>query len=465
MNNNATPITTATDGSAPLSHLRYQMWNTYLTTLNTIWDLKELTVACRQKAEADHATTDFHGMLWDRHLLPLNQAWHVSPAMNLTPPTSLAAKVLFPLKKLVVRWMQPFIESMVQQQNDVNARLVQTCNAIVDSVNNEAIQRLDAQTELNSRLVQALNGLVEVLDGEFKRLRREYEELQIAVWTFERRKEALEIDEVLLNQKLEQVLSLVRAQFPSSTPKESSALPAHERQTDFAYTMFEQRFRGDETTLKQRQADYVQYFQGCQHVLDIGCGRGEFLELLREHQIQGVGVDQNQVVVQVCCQKGLHVEEADVISYLERLDDTALDGIFIAQMVEHCTPQQLAHLLRLCAAKLQPQRYLVIETQNPTSLYALSHFHRDLSHEKPVHPDALEFLLKTLGFQDTRIIYTAPFPKEHALQELALPDAADGLEDPLRANLALLNQNIRQLNGLLYGHLDYAIVARKVKMV
>lgn len=449
---------------ATQSHLHYQMWDKHLTHLNEIWDLKELQRLRMSREEAEHASTGFHSTLWDQHLLTLNQTWHVDPALTLEPPASLPGKLIFPLKKMVMRWIQPLIEAVAQRQNETNARLVQTCNGIVDAVNTEAIQRIEAQKDFNARFVQAVNGLIEILDSEFKRLRREYEELQMAVWTFERRKEALEIDEVLLNQKLEQALEVLRAQTPQAKRKQQQELPLKERQADYAYTLFEDRYRGDEATIKQRQTGYLHYFEGCANVLDIGCGRGEFLELLQECGISGYGVDVNQTMVEYCRKKGLQVEEADVIAHLQTLEENSVDGMFIAQMVEHCSPPQLHRLLQLCFAKLQPQTYLVIETQNPTSLYALSNFYRDLSHQKPIHPDALEFLLKTVGFQETRIEYTAPFPAEHLLQELQELEEIEGIHETLRANLNTLNSNIRQLNSTIYGCLDYAIIAKKVKM-
>jgi 2-polyprenyl-3-methyl-5-hydroxy-6-metoxy-1,4-benzoquinol methylase len=327
-------------------------------------------------------------------------------------------------------------------------------------VNNDAIRLIEAQKEFNARVVRTLNGLVEIVDRE---LRRELQELQMMIWTFDRRKEALEIDEILLNQKLEQVLGLLRDSRQSVTGKSPYTLPARERQDDYTYVLFENLYRGDETTIKTRQAEYMSYFQNGTNVLDIGCGRGEFLELLHEHHITGYGVDANQTMVQYCQNKGLKAEEADVFAHLQSLPDNSLDGIFTAQTIEHCPPPEVHRLLQLCFAKLQPHKYCVIETQNPTSLYALSHFYRDLSHENPIHPDALAYLLKTVGFQDTQIEYKAPFAKDQMLQELKF-DSLEGVNDSLRANLEIVNTNIQQLNEMLYGYLDYAVIARKIHL-
>ena len=434
------------------SHLHLQMWDQYLTDLNTAWDLENIHHDLVEQKQASH----FYTSLWDQQLLTLNEAWHVDSAYALTPPTSVAAKLLFPFKKMVLRWMQPVLDAIVQRQNDVNARLVQSCNAVVETVERDAIQQIEAQRTFNSRVVQAINGIGELIDLEFTRLRMEYE---TGMWTFERRKEALEVDQVLLNQKLEQVLAILREQPPTGdTSAAPTTLPDSDRQLDYAYLLFEHQYRGGEATLKQQQTKYLQYFQGCSAVLDVGCGRGEFLELLQEHEIPAYGLDMNRTMVEYCRKKGLRAEEQEVLEHLGALDDNSLGGIFIAQMVEHCASSALLQLLQRCFQKLQPQAYLVLETQNPTSLYALSHFHRDLSHDKPIHPDALEFLTKTSGFQETSITYESPFPSKHQLQELQeLPEA----DEALRGNILRLNHNIKQLNSMLYGFLDYAVIARK----
>lgn len=433
------------------SRLEFQMWDKHLTALNNIWDVETLL---SDKDAADKPKTRFHTTLWDRHLLQLNRAWHVSSTLTVQPPSSLIHKLLLPVKKLILRWIQPAIDTLVQQQNDFNAQVVQTCNGIVETVNNEVVFRLEAQKEFNARVVQTINYFVELVGSESA---SSVQELEMMLWTLDRRKEALEIDQILLNQKLEQVLSILRNR-PELSQEKPAGLPETERQNDYKYVVFENLYRGDEATIKQRQQAYLQYFQGCSQVLDVGCGRGEFLELLNEQNISGYGIDMNQAAIQYCRKKNLTVEEADVFAHLQSLAPESLGGIFAGQVIEHLAPVQMSQFLHLCLEKLRPQAYLVIETQNPTSLYALSHFYRDLSHEKPVHPDALHYLLKTCGFREVRIEYATPFSKELALKEL---DSSAIADENLRNIIAALNADIRQLNDAIYGHLDYAAIAQK----
>ena len=453
------------------SHIQFQMWDKHLTLLNNSWDLEIPSATDSEQEQTEQPGTHFHTTLWNQHLFQLNQSWHVPSLLSLEPPGSFLGKLLFPIKKILLRWLQPAIDTLVQEQNAFNAQLVQVCNGIVDVVNNEAIRKLDAQKEFNSQLVQTLNGFVELAGSEIEQatteiqhVKQHTDELPAMIWTFDRRKEALELDQISINQKLEQVLSLIREQKPEEAEEIKQQLPASERQHDYEYLLFENLYRGDEVTIKTKQAKYIQYFQDCQHVLDIGCGRGEFLELLKEHNLSGYGVDMNQIMIQCCKKKGFHVEESDIFDHLQSLPDNSLGGIFASQMVEHCPPQQLPQLFQLCFNKLQEHKYIVIETQNPQSLYALSHFYRDMSHDKPVHPDALQHLLKTIGFQDICIEYSSPFPKGGLLQEIALP-YEDEADKRLHAQVATLNRNIRQLNEILYGDLDYAIIARKIHLL
>lgn len=124
------------------------------------------------------------------------------------------------------------------------------------------------------------------------------------------------------------------------------------------YFLFEEQFRGSPPEIKQRQKVFLPYFEKCSRVLDIGCGRGEFLEILKENNIGGIGVDLDTDMVAYCTSHTLDVEQGDAISYLEKCKDKSLDGIFIDQVVEHLEPEYLVRLLTLCYQKLKCGYYL-----------------------------------------------------------------------------------------------------------
>src|SRR5581483_4563074 len=113
----------------------------------------------------------------------------------------------------------------------------------------------------------------------------------------------------------------------------------------YKYVGFEDRFRGARSDIRDRMRSYVPEFDGCSDVLDIGCGRGEFLELLRERQVTSKGVDLNAEMVGICRSRGLDVTLSDALSFMQGLADGSLGGLFGAQVVEHLEPDYLLRLL------------------------------------------------------------------------------------------------------------------------
>src|SRR5262245_22920852 len=220
----------------------------------------------------------------------------------------------------------------------------------------------------------------------------------------------------------------------------------------FDYAAFAERFRGAEEDIKERQKPYVEHFRGLDGVLDIGCGRGEFLELLREAGIRAKGVDIDLDMVLLCREKGLDVEKEDASSYLQSIPDRSLGGVFAAQVIEHLPPRQIIDLVKLCHRKLTPGGMLILETPNPRCLMVFAEsFYKDPSHLMPAHPDTMTFLLEAAGFRDVNVMFSAPVDPSMRVPALDAPGA----------NLADFNQGIERVNSLLFGHQDYAVIGRR----
>jgi O-antigen chain-terminating methyltransferase len=209
------------------------------------------------------------------------------------------------------------------------------------------------------------------------------------------------------------------------------------------YFAFESRMRGSVDAIRERQRRYVEDFRDAAPVLDIGCGRGEFLSLLRDAGIEARGIDADADMVAYARGEGLDVTQADIVQHLEAAEDRSLGGIFMAQVVEHLPPAVLVRSLQLAAAKLRPGGLLVAETINPLSPLALRHYFADLTHAQPLVPETLELLARQAGFASTE----TRFLNEPA-ERLVEPD------DPLIA------ANVRRLNEVLFAALDYALLAR-----
>jgi O-antigen chain-terminating methyltransferase len=189
------------------------------------------------------------------------------------------------------------------------------------------------------------------------------------------------------------------------TPGAVERLNSPSADTGVNYFAFENHFRGSREEIKERQRVFVHYFEGCSNVLDIGCGRGEFLELMREQGIGARGVDLEETMLEFCRSRDLAVELNDAVSYLEQLEDASLDGVFIDQVVEHLEVAYFIKLLHLIYGKMMWGRYVVVETVNILNPGALSNFYIDPTHIWPVHPELLKFLVEQAGFRETSIIF------------------------------------------------------------
>src|SRR5262249_47147469 len=176
--------------------------------------------------------------------------------------------------------------------------------------------------------------------------------------------------------------------FAAVPPVTVAAQPAAAALPD--YFAFESRMRGSVDTIRERQRRYVDDLRGAAPVLDIGCGRGELLQLLREAGVEARGIDADADMVAYARGEGLDVEQADLVEYLERQDDGSLGGIFMGRVVEHLPRAVLVRALELAAAKLRGGGLLVAETITPLSPLALRHYFADLTHAQPLVPETLE---------------------------------------------------------------------------
>lgn len=348
-------------------------------------------------------------------------------------PPGIVPKIVASLQKVTRRLLRWYINPIIAQQNEFNAA---TAQALADLA-------------------------VEMRAGD-ARVQRQLQQLQAAQ---RQRQEAHEREREVLAQRLWRVEQRNRPQDVGQRPATSAGQPGTTdhapRTTHYAtrasldYYLFELRHRGSPEDIAARQTLYLDYFREGQHVLDIGCGRGEFIALLREHGIDARGVDIDPEMVAHCEAQGLPVEHADALSYLPTLPDASLDGVFMAQVVEHLAPAELVRLLRSCRQKLAPGGTLIAETINPTCVYAFVQYYlMDPSHVQPLHPATLRFMLEDAGFWQVEIQYLSPVPADQRLSPLA----PDGLDE---TQVSILNRNVDRLNTLLFGYQDYAAIARR----
>jgi SAM-dependent methyltransferase len=230
--------------------------------------------------------------------------------------------------------------------------------------------------------------------------------------------------------------------------------------TEFSYVGFEDRFRGSQETIRDRVQDYVPLFRGATgDVLDVGCGRGELLALLKENGVPARGIDVNAEMVALCRERGLEAGQAGAVEYLESLEDGSLGGLTAIQVVEHLDPAYLSRFLNAAFHKLRRGAPLVLETINPACWMAFFEAYlRDLTHAQPIHPDTLKYLVQASGFTSVDVQYRSPVPEVDRLDRIEVPgDSAP----PLRDAIATINAHADKLNARLFSYMDYAVVARR----
>lgn len=404
--------------------------------------------------------------------------------------------------RISTKW---YVLPLIEQQSRFNLtalRVLQDLRQFVQTSSVDLVHRMDALFRANQQEYAALaartsdlEGRLEAADAAMRQMEREYaalearleaadatarqqqdllqainrqiEELRTMLWQIQAQME-VKIQQVAQEQqldrqglafqriKLDRLMAQLAAGAERSMEERAGLQEERTGLLDHEYFRFESLYRNEEE-VRQNQRIYLPYFEGRQHVLDLGCGKGEFLELLRESGIEAQGVDLNEQMVRICQEKGLTVVRDDAVRHLAEYPDNSLGGIFAAHLIEHLPEHLLHDLVRLAQAKLQPGAYLILETPNPLCLWALvNYFYLDLSHERPLHPQGMAFLLEGYGFRDVEIRYLHPVPE--GVRMVLLPQVTG---TPWEELGSLLNTNLERLNALLYGFSDYAVIARK----
>ncbi len=291
---------------------------------------------------------------------------------------------------------------------------------------------------------------VDLLDSSFRDLVRS----QHKDFTTELERWALEVQKRLwadlekLRLEFERLihaeLRLIRqraASRPEQAPLGAAGTPEAERIELVDWLKFAERFRGSEEYVKAQQRFYLPFFEGCRAVADLGCGRGEFLELMREAGVPARGVDENEEAVALCRSKGLDVERGDLLEWLAAQPDSSLDGIFCAQVIEHLPPGRVPELIRLAARKLAREGLLILETPNPECLAIFAtHYYLDPGHRHPIPPALLAFYFEEAGFGGIRVERRSPAVEAAPSLQALPPDFREAF----------------------FGALDYAVIGRRL---
>jgi len=222
---------------------------------------------------------------------------------------------------------------------------------------------------------------------------------------------------------------------------------------DAYYVAFEDACRGTRKEIRKNLSEYLPYIRRTIEMLelpesetpiitDLGCGRGEWLELINEQGWLGKGLDLNKVMVQDCQAKDLEVSEGDVIAYLSKQEKNSLTAVTAFHIIEHLPFSSLLALYEEAIRVLKPGGMIIFETPNPENVLVGSHtFYHDPTHRNPITPTSAQFLARYTGFAKIDILRLHPYPAEAKVPG----------DEPV----------VERLNGHLCGPQDYALIAFK----
>jgi O-antigen chain-terminating methyltransferase len=241
---------------------------------------------------------------------------------------------------------------------------------------------------------------------------------------------------------------------PTSRRKDTAAASSdsdqiNQRQFDSFYLAFENQFRGTRAEIKERVSVYVPLIKKAKAgtrqtpLIDLGCGRGEWLEVLRDEGLFARGIDLNEFMVLECAERQLQAVQADVIPHLATLDSDSLGALTAFHLIEHLSFDVLAALFAESLRVLRPGGICIFETPNPGNIQVGSNrFYSDPTHLHPLPSDFTKFLMSTTGFKGVEVMPL--HPDSHAV--------------PLTDNAAPFD---RFAHEMFFGAQDYAVIGRK----
>lgn len=333
----------------------------------------------------------------------------------------------------LAKTLDPRFDEARRYVDESTSRIATQQQAIIQRQDADKEELLGQQQQLRSELVDEVT--------KQQQLRSEIDEqLQQLIHRQQRTHDELAAQEGRLRILLEEVSRNGEAtpNFVQVAAEESDHL------LDGLYASFEDQFRGEREEVRRRLQVYVPVLKEAQitgDVLDIGCGRGEWLQLLEDEGIKAQGLDRNRVFVEECRRAGLTIIEADALTHLRRLPSESLSAVTSFHLVEHLPFEMLINMLDEMARTLKRGGLLILETPNPENLLVGGcNFYADPTHRNPIPSQTLQFLLESRGFHDTRILKLRPWDEARIEGE---------------------SEIIRRFNDMFYCAPDYGIIATR----
>jgi SAM-dependent methyltransferase len=337
----------------------------------------------------------------------------------------------------------------VQRAEELISSAIQTVQAELAEARDRRLEPLEKRTD-------ALEGAVRDISGEIGRLRDEIFPASVA------RSDAL-LER--LAEEFEELASLTERALRREPLPVAGNAPIDEGRLATALAEVQplllESFRGTEEETSHRLDRYVPELKSRNPVLDLGCGRGELLLLLREAGVAATGIEGDPALAGAARRRGLQVVEGDVLDVLRAQEATSWGAVTAVHLLEHLPPVALAAVLGEVRRILRPGGLLIAECPNPHTLrVGAALFWQDPTHHRPLLPETLELFVRAAGFTLERRELLHPFPEDQLLTD---DDGGTGaLTD---ADLTTLAERVdrlrRRLDEILHGPRDFAVWAVK----
>jgi SAM-dependent methyltransferase len=356
----------------------------------------------------------------------------------------VVGEVITYAKKLVHQLLTPVLERQ-SAYNAVNTRLTSYLCDRVERMEGQVASALDA---LRAEETAFLDALRETVIGQLETLRQQQanalQVLQEEIASQSRERRARERHIALLLEETRKHLGA-----PTTSDPVPPLADTTKHMLDTFFAAFDERFRGRREEIKRLLRVYLPPLQEAKvktegsPVVDLGSGRGEWLELLQEEGFRASGVDQNHVLVEQCVRAGLDVTEGDLLTYLCSIPDQSLGGVTGFHVMEHLPFKTLLNLFDETVRVLRPGGVAIFETPNPQNVLVSSQeFYIDPTHRSPLPGALVKFIAEVKGLERVELVPLHPFPDSHRIQESDL-------------------EVTKRFNELFYGARDYAVIGWK----
>jgi len=347
----------------------------------------------------------------------------------------------FPVpKRIIYRWAGRILLKVFKiitiNQRQFNLSILDIFRSSIDDYNNLKLKFAESKTLFDTRIIE-LKLKLEQQDIEIEKLNNMVDYMKNSL--------------VKLGQRIKGITKgAVKSVEKISRDKLQDLTDEISYDLDALYVFLEDNLRGNRKEIKERFQIYIPIIKeanvGMKNspILDIGCGRGEWLELLKEADLHARGLDSNKVMVKICKERGLDVTESKVLSFIENVSDNSLGAVTGFHLIEHYGFDFLIKLLDEILRVLKPGGLVILETPNPNNVLVGScSFYLDPTHNKPIPSSLIKLVLESRGFSKVRVMNINPFKDDFKIKEDK-------------------SETSKRFNDYFYGPQDYAAVGYKI---